>query len=80
MRMDYESKHKRYIFKDELKYTANCANIPVVTQGDTIGETNSNLQEVVSLYFEDEDLHELGFQSYPTIVITFPLQPLAHTQ
>jgi len=69
-----------YIFQNGSKYTANCANIPVVTQGDTIEETLANLQEAVSLFFEDEDLIEFGFQSYPSIVVTFELPPLAHAQ
>lgn len=69
-----------YLFKSEMNYVANCANIPVVTQGDTIENALSNLQEAVSLYFEDEDLAELGFLTFPSIVVTFELQPLAHAQ
>jgi len=69
-----------FIFPGEIHYVAECVNINVVTQGKTLDETVANLQEAVELYFEEENMEELGFQPNPAIVITFELEPLAHVQ
>jgi predicted RNase H-like HicB family nuclease len=55
---------------EESGYVAECVEIPVITQGATLGETIANLHEAVSLHLEDEDLNELGLAANPTIVIT----------
>jgi predicted RNase H-like HicB family nuclease len=56
-------------------YIAECREIAVITQGETLDETTLNLREAVELYLEDEDPAELGFTQKPAIVITFELQP-----
>ena len=48
------------LFKGDRYFVADCLEIPVVTQGLTVDETLSNLQEAVALHMEDEDLEEIG--------------------
>ena len=39
-----------FIRKGERYYVAECVELAVVTQGKTLGETLSNLQEAVALH------------------------------
>ena len=64
---------------EEFGFVAECLEIPVVTQGDSLDEVTRNLQEAVSLHLEGEDLQELGFVPNPTILITFEIEPLRAT-
>lgn len=67
---------KAYIHKGESQYVAECMEIAVVTQGKTLDETISNLQEAVSLHLEGEDLAELDLVPNPSLLITMELEPL----
>jgi len=64
---------------EESGYVAECLEIPVVTQGDTLDTVARNIQEAVTLHLEGEDLAELGLAPDPAIVITFELEPLHAT-
>jgi len=54
------------IFRGDTKYVAECVDLPVVTQGDTLDQVATNIREAVGLYLE-----ELGFAKDPAIVATF---------
>lgn len=58
------------IFRGEKKYVADCLDLPVVTEGDTLDEAVANVQDAIWLHLEDEDLVELGFAEHPTVVAT----------
>ena len=58
------------IFRGETKYVAECLDLPVVTEGDTLDELASNIREAISLHLEGEDLAELGLSRDPTILAT----------
>ncbi len=58
---------KAFVYRGETQYVAECLEIPVVTQGKTLDEALSNLQEAVALHLEDEDLAELGLAPDPSI-------------
>lgn len=64
---------------EESGFVAECLEIPVVTQGDTLDRVTRNLQEAVALHLEGEDLQELGLTANPTILITFEIEPLRAT-
>jgi predicted RNase H-like HicB family nuclease len=40
---------------EQSGYVAECVEISVVTQGETLDEVVQNLQEAVALHLEDED-------------------------
>ena len=67
---------KAYIYKGESQYVAECMEIAVVTQGKTLDETISNLQEAVTLHLEGEDPAEFDLVSNPSLLITMELEPL----
>jgi len=56
-------------------YVAECMEIAVVTQGETLDDTIANLQEAVGLHLEGEDLAEFGLAPNPSILITYELEP-----
>ena len=59
---------------EESGYVAVCDDIFVVTQGETLDEVTKNLKEAIELYFEDENLEELGFAKNPIILVTFEME------
>jgi len=59
---------------DQSGYVAECLEIPVVTQGETLDEVTANLREAVELHLDGEDLAELGLAPSPTILVTFELE------
>jgi predicted RNase H-like HicB family nuclease len=59
---------------EQSGYVAECLEIPVVTQGQTLDEVTRNLREAVELHLEGEDLAELGLASSPGILVTFELE------
>ncbi len=63
------------VYKGESQYVAECLEIPVVTQGRTVDETLSNLQEAVALHPEGEDLTQMGLAPNPTVIVSIELQP-----
>ncbi len=61
---------------DERGFVAECTEIAVVTQGDTLDETIANLREAVSLHLEDEDLEALGLAPSPVVVVSMEVYPV----
>jgi predicted RNase H-like HicB family nuclease len=60
---------------EESGYVAECLEIGVVTQGETLDEVTRNLQEAVALHLEGEDLASLGLAEGPTLVVTMEVEP-----
>jgi predicted RNase H-like HicB family nuclease len=56
------------IQRGEKYYIGKCLEIDVVTQGETIDETLSNLKEAVALYFEGEPLQNIPAKEPPLLV------------
>jgi predicted RNase H-like HicB family nuclease len=59
---------------EESGYVAECFEIPVVTQGQTLDEVARNLCQAVALHLEGEDLTALGLADSPTIVVTYEME------
>ena len=59
---------------EQSGYIAECLEIPVVTQGQTLDEVTQNLREAVELHLEGENLAELGLATSPTILVTFEME------
>lgn len=64
---------KAFIHKGDTHYVAECLEISVVTQGKTLDETITNLQEAVGLHLEGEDPAEFGLVPNPTLLVTIEL-------
>jgi len=47
---------------DEKGYVAECLDLAVVTQGETLDETMQNLREAIQLHLEGEDRELFGRQ------------------
>ena len=58
-------------------YTADGANVPIVTEGATFEDLQDNIRDAVALYFNGEDPVTLGFEKSPAILTNFEVsQPL----
>jgi len=65
---------KTYIHSgEESGYVAECVELPIVTQGQTLDEVTANLREAISLHLEGEDLAALGFAPNPPIVVNYEM-------
>jgi len=65
------------VFRGDNKYVAECMDLPVVTQGDTLDEVAADIREAIGLHLRGEDLAELGFAEDPAIVATMELDAVA---
>jgi len=60
---------------DESGYVAECLEVAVVTQGQTIDETVANLKEAVVLHLDGETPATFGLREHPTLVVTLEVDP-----
>jgi predicted RNase H-like HicB family nuclease len=58
---------------EESGFVAECIELPVVSQGQTLDEVVKNLREAICLHLEDEDLASLGFAPHPPLVINYEM-------
>lgn len=61
------------VYKGEKYYVAECIDLPVVTQGETLDETVENIKEAIELHLEDEDLTELDISSDYSVLVNMEL-------
>ncbi len=66
---------KAFVYKSESYYVAECMEIAVVTQGKTLDDTITNLQEAVALHLEGENLADFDLAPSPSLLVTFELEP-----
>jgi predicted RNase H-like HicB family nuclease len=68
--MDLKSNINAFIYPGEQQgYVAECVEVAVVTQGNTLDEVVSNLQEAIALHLEGEDPVQFGLIAKPSLLI-----------
>ena len=60
---------------NEAGYVAECVEISVITQGQTLDEVMRNLQEAVALHLDGEDLSAFGLAENPRLLVTMEVEP-----
>jgi len=71
---------KAYIHTgEESGFVAECVELPIVTQGQTLDEVMLNLREAISLHLEGEDLAALGFAPNPPIVVNYEMEAVCQS-
>ncbi len=65
------------IFRGDRKFVAECLDLPVVTEADSLDELARNIREAIALHLEGEDLAEMGLAQDPTIIATMELPAVA---
>ncbi|MBN8733155.1 MAG: type II toxin-antitoxin system HicB family antitoxin [Acidobacteria bacterium] len=65
------------ISKGERLFVAECLDLPVVTQAETLDELAVNIREAIGLHLEGEDLAAMGIGENPTILATMELEAVA---
>jgi predicted RNase H-like HicB family nuclease len=48
------------ITRGESQYVAECLDLPVVTQAQTLDQLTANIREAIALHLDGEDLAALG--------------------
>ena len=69
-----------HIHKGEKYYVAECLDLPVVTQAETLDQLADNLKEALALHLEGEDLSDFDLAPDPSILASFELEPLIHAK
>ena len=64
------------VYKGETYYTAECLDLPVVTQGRTLDEVVENVEEAIALHLEGEDLREWDTLPDYSILVNIELEPV----
>jgi predicted RNase H-like HicB family nuclease len=58
------------IWREDDGYVSLCAELDIASQGDTVEEARSNLQEAVDLFFETADASEVAERLKPEMYVT----------
>lgn len=61
---------------DESGYVAECLDLALVTQGQTLDETVQNLRQAIQLHLAGEDLQEMGLVPNPPVLVTLEMEPV----
>ena len=64
------------IYKGEKFYVAECVDLPVVTQGETLDEVVQNIREAIDLHLEGESLEEWDISPDFSVLANFELEPV----
>ncbi len=67
-----------HIYKGDKYFVAECADLPVVTQGKTLDELAENLKEAIALQLEDENPADFGLVDQPSVLASFELETTPH--
>lgn len=60
---------------EQSGYVAECLELSVVTQGETLDEVVKNLQAAIALHLDGEDPSEFGLVAHPSILVTVEEPP-----
>jgi len=63
-----------YVHKGESQYVAECLEVDIITQGETIETAIKNLQEAVDLYFEDERIEDFHLSDTPSLLFSLEVE------
>ena len=67
-----------HIYKGDKYFIAECADLPVVTQGKTLDELAENLKEAIYLQLEGENPADFGLAEHPSVLASLELEPAPH--
>lgn len=65
-----------HIYKGDKYFIAECVDLPVVTQGETLDKLAENLKEAIALQLEDENPADFNLVEKPSVLASFEVEPL----
>lgn len=65
------------VYKEENSYVAEGVDLGIVTQADNLDELVKNIEEAVSLHFEDENMSDFDFSQKPSILVNYEVPQYA---
>ena len=60
-----------HVYKSDKYFVAECADLPVVTQGKTLDELADNLKEAIALQLADENPADFDLIDKPSVLASF---------
>ena len=64
-----------HVYKGDKYFVAECADLPVVTQGKTLDELAENLKEAIALQLEGENPADFDLIEKPSVLASFEIEP-----
>ena len=64
-----------HVYKGDKYFVAECADLPVVTQGKTLDELAENLKEAIALQLADENPADFDLIERPSVLASFEVDP-----
>jgi len=69
-----------HIYKGDKYFVAECVDLPVVTQGKTLDELSTNIEEAIALQLEGENLADFDLAEKPSILASFEIEQKAYVK
>ncbi|MDP1689013.1 MAG: type II toxin-antitoxin system HicB family antitoxin [bacterium] len=64
-----------HIYKGDKYFVAECADLPIVTQGETLDELAENLKEAIALQLDGENPADFDLVEKPLVLASFEVNP-----
>ena len=61
------------VFKDKNTYVAEGVDLSIVTESNNLDDLMKNIEEAVSLYFENEKASDFDYSPKPSILVSYEL-------
>lgn len=71
---DYIQAH---VQRSESGYRAECFDLPILTEGDSLDEAVENLHAAIYKFLEGKDLPQMGLSPEPKVMVSFHFGPYA---
>lgn len=71
---DYIQAH---IQRSESGYRAECFDLPILTEGESLDEAVENLHAAIHEFLQGKDLARLGLAPKPKVMVSFHFGPYA---
>lgn len=71
---DYIQAH---VQRSELGYQAECFDLPILTQGESLNEAIEKLHAAIQEFLEGKDLAQMGLAPKPKVMVSFHFGPYA---
>lgn len=65
------------IRRGESKYVAECLDLPIVTEAETLDQLARNISESIALFLHGEDASDHGLAPHPVVLATLELDAVA---
>ena len=66
-----------HVQRSETGYQAECFDLPIITQGESLNEAVEKLHAAIQEFLEGKDLAQMGLAAHPKVMVSFHFGPYA---